>query len=77
MIDPRGLTVVEWCDRMIPALESYGTIGRLDNPDEWRDWARRAYNLTASLRQNVPSPDWFSDWQDWANAFNLIFDSGY
>lgn len=76
MIDPRGMSVTEWADRVVPFVEAYGSVGKLDSADNWRAWATGIASLTEMQKQGVPSPNEFADWQDWAFQFVQIFDKG-
>jgi len=46
MIDPRGLTISEWADYVVPEVEAFGNVGRLDDPSDWRAWANRIASLS-------------------------------
>ena len=76
MIDPRGLTISEWADYVVPEVEAFGNVGRLDDPSDWRAWANRIASLSEMQERNVPSPFEFTDWQNWAFAFSQQFDRG-
>lgn len=69
IIDPRGFdSVVTWSDFMRPLIEKQnGVILRLDDPDEWQEWA--VYSLlgdASTYGQNVPDPYDYTDWREWA-----------
>lgn len=76
MIDPRGLTVVEWADYVVPEVEAYGNVGRLDDADDWRAWANRVASLSEMQKRGVPSPFQFTGWEEWAFALCQQFDQG-
>jgi hypothetical protein len=69
MIDPRGMTVTDWTDSMVYTLERYGLVGRLDDPQNWQNWALGAVSLFTVGNQNPPNPLNYDNWQDWAIAF--------
>jgi hypothetical protein len=69
MIDPRNLTVTDWADSMSYTLEKYGTITRLNNPDEWQGWALEAISMFTIGKYNPPNPMEYQDWREWAFAF--------
>ena len=69
MIDPRGMTVTDWTDSMVYNLEQYGTVGRLDDPDRWQNWALGVVALFKVGEQNPPNPYNYDNWQEWAFAF--------
>lgn len=70
ILDPRGLTVVEWTDRVNPFLGRYGTIPILDSPVKWRDWAAAVILFPGISGFNPPNPFQFERWMDWVDAFN-------
>lgn len=76
MIDPRGLTISEWADYIVPLVEPYGSVGKLMDSADWRAWATGIASLTEMQKQGVPSPNEFASWQDWAFQFSQIFDKG-
>lgn len=73
-VDPRGMTVVEWADRMSLVLDSMVIPERLDNPEEWREWATNIIDTPNFEGQNVPNPYQFDDWVEWAMRFNQVVD---
>jgi len=77
IIDPRNMTVSDWCDSMSYTLEKYGTISRLDDPSKWQDWALGVVSYFDISRQNPPNPLDYTDWQDWAFAFTKAVNLGY
>ena len=69
-IDPRGMTVIEWTDRMVPELIKFGgDVGRLDNPNDWQNWARSVILINNQWQGETPNPYQFTDWQEWAQRF--------
>jgi hypothetical protein len=76
MVDPRGLSVIEWADYTTTNLEAFGVVGRLDREDDWRTWAQNVASLAEMQRRTVPPPYMYSDWRDWAVEFNRQFDKG-
>lgn len=73
--DPRGISVVSWADANSLLLEQYGTVGRLEDPAEWRNWATSALAILSSHGITVPNPLDFAEWSAWAAAFNLCVDA--
>lgn len=65
-INPQFLTVREWTDFMVPNLEQYGNLGRLDRDEEWREWGVALLNLRALSGSIIPDPYQFDDWRSWA-----------
>jgi hypothetical protein len=64
-----NMSVVEWADMMTLELERYGSIGRLDDPERWKDWANRAISVPNIAVSVPPIPDAFDDWRSWAERF--------
>ena len=74
-INPYGMDVIEWTDRINPILINSGSggfIGRLDDPDKWRDWARSVILINTTWQATAPNPYQFSDWRRWAERFLQI-----
>lgn len=69
-IDPRGISLREWCDFMVPNLEQFGNLARLDDDDMWREWAMQLLNLPRLSGSIVPDPSDFDDWAEWATRLN-------
>ena len=69
-IDPRGLTVTDWCDSMSFVLESVMTPQKLLDPTKWRDWARSVIQSPMLAKFNPPDPTDFENWEGWAFRFN-------
>lgn len=68
MIDPRYMTAVEWTDRIAGLLPF--TVPRLYNEMEWKNWARSLLLNPTISNNDVPDPEDFDDWQQWAERFN-------
>ena len=64
MIDPHGMTVLDWSDSVILALDSAWSIPRLDDEERWQDWGVTL--LRAFAQRAIPDPYEFTDWRDWA-----------
>lgn len=72
---PVGLGVVEWADKMTPVIinnGSGGSIGRLDDPDDWQNWARGVILSNTNWQSTAPNPYQFNDWRHWADRFLQI-----
>jgi hypothetical protein len=65
---PFGMALRDWADQIALDLDSYGAFGRLQDETKWQDWAMQFVN-NASLKENIPIPYNFSDWQTWADRF--------
>ena len=69
-INPRGMTVIEWTDRMIPELmQKGGVVGRLFEPEQWREWAAGVILIDTRWQGVAPNPYQFEHWDDWAERF--------
>ncbi len=73
-IDPRGMTVIQWADRMSLILDSMVIPERLDDPEQWREWATNIIDTPNFEGQNVPIPYQFDNWMEWAMRFNQVVD---
>lgn len=78
LIDPRGTTPNEWCDRMVLELDAFGTIPIIGPETSWKDWAREVNQLTEISIFNPPNPDQYEDggFEDWAIDFNDSISAG-
>ena len=70
MIDPRFMSVENWCAFTGTLIESYGYIPKLASADDWKKWAAYVISLPQIAATNAPRPERFSAWQDWAAQFN-------
>ena len=65
---PTGIKLNDWADQVALDLDPYGAFGRLQDESQWQDWGMQFVN-NASLKENIPIPYSFNDWQDWAERF--------
>lgn len=72
IIDPRGLTVTDWCDSMALQLSAVMIPEKLLAPERWQDWARNVVQVPAISAFQPPSPNGFDDWSEWAFRFNQV-----
>jgi hypothetical protein len=63
------MSLHEWCDFMVPVLEQFGNLGRLDG-ENWQEWALQLLNLPRLSGTVVPDPFQFAEWSDWAERLN-------
>jgi hypothetical protein len=72
LIDPRGTTPTDWCDRMVLELDAFGTIPILGVGMNWREWGRQVIQLAEISVFDPPNPDQYGDddFEDWAIDFN-------
>ncbi len=71
-IDPRYMTVTEWADRMNLLVDPICLPERLDDPEEWQDWATNLMDSCTNEGQNIPDPYAYDNWMDWAERFNQV-----
>jgi hypothetical protein len=71
VIDPRGLSFVEWSGRSAPLLVAYGTVPIARSEHDWAGWAAAVISFSQFGGVNAPQPHRFSGWRDWALQFNL------
>lgn len=75
MIDPRGMTAEQWTDAMsLQFADTSVTIMKLMDESAWPEWARNVVNAPEFSGLNIPSPEYFSDWREWADRFNEAVD---
>lgn len=68
MIIPIDITELDWFDASITDLVSYGVLARYEG--DWRECASQ-WMLNSELSQlNLPRPETFSTFQEWAFRFN-------
>jgi hypothetical protein len=65
---PSHMSLMDWAGQVALDLDPYGALGRLDNPDNWQNWAMQFLNNT-TLGRNFPIPYDYKDWRDWAERF--------
>ena len=65
---PTGMGLTDWADQIALDLDPYGAFGRLQDEARWQDWGMQFVN-NASLKENIPIPYNFDNWQDWADRF--------
>lgn len=65
---PTGMGLRDWADQITLDLDPYGTFGRLDDEDQWQNWAMQFLN-NMTLRENFPIPYSFENWREWAERF--------
>jgi hypothetical protein len=70
MIDPRNMTVTEWCDAASHTLRRYGVIPLLLSPNGWQQWVVELLQLPQISRYAPPDPRGFSSWEEWVFRFN-------
>jgi hypothetical protein len=66
MIDPRNMRLRDWADSVILSVTDVWSFGKLENEDEWQDWAKAFVFANGYSQRNVPDPYQFTDWREWA-----------
>lgn len=66
MIDPRGMSLRDWADSVLLAVNDAWTFGRLNDENKWQDWAVGFLRATPFAQRNPPDPYQFDNWRDWA-----------
>lgn len=69
MIDPRGLTLQDWCDSVALGLANFAPPPRLMDAALWREWANTVIQIPAVALFSPPDPQQFTHWYDWAERF--------
>ena len=70
---PTGMGLRDWADQIALDLDPYGTFGRLDDEDQWQNWAMQFLN-NMTLRENFPIPYSFENWREWAERFCQVLE---
>ena len=70
MIDPRHMSVIEWTDSMAFLLGGGVNILKLEDPEDWRQWAQNLIGEPDLVGHNAPDPSMFDDWREWAMRLN-------
>jgi len=66
MIDPHGMTLLDWADSVILSVGDAWSFGSLEDEARWQDWAASFVRAANFSEQAVPSPYAFNDWREWA-----------
>lgn len=69
---PVIISLKDWADQLALDLDQYAPIPRLDNEDEWQDWAKAFCVISGISQRNPPNPYQFSDWREWASRFAQV-----
>lgn len=65
--DPRYHTWDSWSSLMVEAYAGQQlSIGVSE--EQWRNWASGINAIDVFMNEAIPSPDYYSNWQDWASA---------
>ncbi len=67
MIDPRGMSLVDWADSLVLLVNGQGwAFGRVTNEADWQDWAVGFVRAGGLATRTLPDPHAFTDWRKWA-----------
>jgi hypothetical protein len=66
MINPVGMTLLQWADAVILAGGDAWSFGKLTDESAWQDWAAGFVRATPFTQRTVPNPYQFDDWREWA-----------
>ena len=75
-VDPRGMTLREWCDSVILAVGDAWSFGRLDDEAHWQEWAAGFVRAPGFASQAIPDPYGFKDWREWAMRVYPMLEAG-
>lgn len=65
---PEGLEFTQWSALVTEQLAAYGVGAATDN-ETWKVWVCALFYIPELVAKNIPSPDQYTDWPDWANLF--------
>lgn len=65
---PVHMSLRDWADQVALDLDPFGAFGRLTDEANWQNWAMQFVN-NATLKENIPIPYHFDNWQEWADRF--------
>jgi hypothetical protein len=65
---PFGMALLDWADQITHDLDPFGSVGKLENENDWQEWAANILN-NSTLKYNFPIPYDFTDWHEWAELF--------
>lgn len=70
---PTGMKLQDWADQIALDLDPYGTFGRLDDVNQWQNWAMQFLN-NMTLKENIPIPYQYENWREWAERFCQVLE---
>ena len=70
VVNPDGMTAMEWTAAMHINLERFGAIPILQNDKNWQDWGASISSLSSLNGMVIPNPYEFNDFQGWAQRLN-------
>lgn len=66
MINPTGMTLIDWADSVILDNGDAWSFGSLRNESGWQGWAVGFVRSSPFAQRTVPDPYEFDDWREWA-----------
>lgn len=77
MIDPRGMSLLDWADSVILSNGDAWSFGRLLDENEWQPWAAAFVRAQPFAQRRPPDPYQFTDWREWAmRAYPMLEGQG-
>lgn len=72
ILNPYYMNVIEWADSLNRFQEiGTGTAEKLEDPENWQEWAMNLVGDPDLIGQDAPVPYDFDDWREWASLFFL------
>lgn len=68
MVLPELISLLDWADNLQIDFPR-GNVPRIDDENEWKDWASELLQIDEFDGYNIPDPHQFSDWREWAQRF--------
>lgn len=69
IIDPRPMELEAWINAVTFSIRDYGFVPQLLGSD-WKSWARNVIQLKTLSQYQLPDPEDYTDWREWAIYFN-------
>lgn len=69
-IAPKMISFPEWAAQTGWLLQSHGTVPKVVDPNNWRQWASVVTALPALRAVGATPPEPGQKWEDWAARFN-------
>lgn len=75
IVDPRGMDVITWTSQVTLLIDKFGTVGTLQAPDDWQNWAANVMKILGLDPADLPNPFLYQDWRLWADRFCQVTDN--
>jgi hypothetical protein len=77
MIDPRGMSLLDWADSVVLSVGDAWSLGKLEDEAQWQDWAVGFVRASSFTQRIPPNPYQFNDWREWAmRAYPMLEGQG-